>query len=81
MPASSPQFHHWADQGQLSLISGEFVPELLADKWLVIAATDQLSVNALVYQSANQQRIFCNVVDDPKRTSFIMPSIIDRSPS
>ncbi|PSH22929.1 uroporphyrinogen-III C-methyltransferase [Yersinia pseudotuberculosis] len=76
----TPQFHHWADQGQLSLISGEFVPELLADKWLVIAATDQLSVNALVYQSANQQRIFCNVVDDPKRTSFIMPSIIDRSP-
>lgn len=76
----TPQFHHWAEQGQLSLVSGEFVPALLADKWLVIAATDQLAVNGLVYQSANQKRIFCNVVDDPKRTSFIMPSIIDRSP-
>ncbi|MCP6014453.1 siroheme synthase CysG, partial [Klebsiella pneumoniae] len=25
-------------------------------------------------------RIFCNVVDAPKAASFIMPSIIDRSP-
>mgnify|MGYP006181697887 FL=1 len=46
----------------------------------MISATDQVAVNALVYQSANLQRVFCNVVDDPKRTSFIMPSIIDRSP-
>lgn len=74
------QFHHWAEQGLLTLVCGEFVPDLLAEKWLVIAATDQVAVNALVYQSANLQRVFCNVVDDPKRTSFIMPSIIDRSP-
>ena len=46
----------------------------------MIAATDRLEVNALVYQCANQQQVFCNVVDDPKRASFIMPSIIDRSP-
>lgn len=76
----TPQFHHWAEQGLLTLVCGEFVPDLLAEKWLVIAATDQVAVNALVYQSANLQRVFCNVVDDPKRTSFIMPSIIDRSP-
>lgn len=76
----SPQFHLWAEQNRITLVHGEFAPELLAEKWLVIAATDRVEVNALVYQSANQQRIFCNVVDDPKRASFIMPSIIDRSP-
>ena len=64
----------------MTLAEGEFSPALLAEKWLVIAATDRLEVNALVYQCANQQRVFCNVVDDPKRASFIMPSIIDRSP-
>ncbi|WP_284144453.1 NAD(P)-dependent oxidoreductase, partial [Serratia marcescens] len=78
--AFSPQFHHWAEKGLLTLAEGEFSPALLAEKWLVIAATDRLEVNALVYQCANQQRVFCNVVDDPKRASFIMPSIIDRSP-
>jgi len=76
----SEQFLAWAAQGQVTLVEGEFYAELLAEKWLVIAATDRLEVNALVYQCANQQRVFCNVVDDPKRASFIMPSIIDRSP-
>ncbi|MFC0227795.1 siroheme synthase CysG [Serratia aquatilis] len=74
------QFHVWAELGQLTLVEGAFYADLLAEKWLVIAATDSAEVNALVYQSANQQRVFCNVVDDPKRASFIMPSIIDRSP-
>lgn len=76
----TPQFRLWAEEGRLTLAEGEFSPALLAEKWLVIAATDRLEVNALVYQCANQQRVFCNVVDDPKRASFIMPSIIDRSP-
>ncbi len=74
------QFQIWAEQQQLTLVEGEFHADLLAEKWLVIAATDNVAVNALVYQCANQQRVFCNVVDDPKRASFIMPSIIDRSP-
>ncbi|OMQ21104.1 siroheme synthase CysG [Serratia oryzae] len=74
------QFLAWAEQGRVTLVEGEFYAALLAEKWLVIAATDRLEVNALVYQCANQQRVFCNVVDDPKRASFIMPSIIDRSP-
>lgn len=78
--AFSPQFHEWATQGRVTLVEGEFSAALLAEKWLVIAATDRIEVNALVYQCANQQRVFCNVVDDPKRASFIMPSIIDRSP-
>ncbi|WON76733.1 siroheme synthase CysG [Serratia sp. UGAL515B_01] len=74
------QFRVWAEFGRLTLVEGEFYADLLAEKWLVIAATNSVEVNALVYQSANQQRVFCNVVDDPKRASFIMPSIIDRSP-
>lgn len=78
--AFSPQFHEWAALGRVTLVEGEFSAALLAEKWLVIAATDRVEVNALVYQCANQQRVFCNVVDDPKRASFIMPSIIDRSP-
>lgn len=31
-------------------------------------------------EAAEARRIFCNVVDAPKAASFIMPSIIDRSP-
>ncbi|WP_279462595.1 siroheme synthase CysG [Aeromonas dhakensis] len=79
-PELDPELAELAANGSIEWLAGEFAPAQLASKWLVVAATDRREVNALVYQSANQARIFANVVDDPKRSSFIMPSIIDRSP-
>lgn len=79
-PDLDPELAELAANGSIEWLAGEFAPQQLAGKWLVVAATDRREVNALVYQSANQARIFANVVDDPKRSSFIMPSIIDRSP-
>ncbi|BDH44291.1 siroheme synthase [Salmonella enterica subsp. enterica serovar Choleraesuis] len=78
--AFSPQFHAWEQDGQLTLKTGEFEPALLDGCWLVIAATDDDEVNQRVSQEAEQRQIFCNVVDAPRQASFIMPSIIDRSP-
>ncbi|MBL0599727.1 uroporphyrinogen-III C-methyltransferase [Aeromonas jandaei] len=79
-PELDPDLAELAANGSIEWLAGEFASEQLAGKWLVVAATDRREVNALVYQSANRARIFANVVDDPKRSSFIMPSIIDRSP-
>ncbi|HDO1316158.1 siroheme synthase CysG [Aeromonas veronii] len=79
-PELDPELAELAANGSIEWLAGEFAAQQLAGKWLVVAATDRREVNALVYQSANQARIFANVVDDPKRSSFIMPSIIDRSP-
>lgn len=79
-PDLDPELAELAANGSIEWLAGEFAPQQLTGKWLVVAATDRREVNALVYQSANRARIFANVVDDPKRSSFIMPSIIDRSP-
>ncbi|RRA94090.1 siroheme synthase CysG [Aeromonas veronii] len=79
-PKLDPELAELAANGSIEWLASEFASEQLAGKWLVVAATDRREVNALVYQSANRARIFANVVDDPKRSSFIMPSIIDRSP-
>ncbi|MCK4833251.1 MAG: uroporphyrinogen-III C-methyltransferase [Gammaproteobacteria bacterium] len=46
----------------------------------VIAATDQRPVNERVSKLAHDLRLPVNVVDNPDLCSFIMPSIIDRSP-
>ncbi|WP_065369524.1 siroheme synthase CysG [Kosakonia sacchari] len=75
-----PQFTVWAEEGMLTLVEGEFSETLLDVCWLAIAATDDEAVNQRVSDAAEQRRIFCNVVDAPKQASFIMPSIIDRSP-
>ncbi|MFQ2292583.1 siroheme synthase CysG [Aeromonas enteropelogenes] len=77
-PELEPAFGEFA--GRFTHLAERFTPAHLAGQTLVVAATDDLEVNALVYQSANQLGLFVNVVDDPKRSSFIFPSIIDRSP-
>lgn len=76
----TPQFQVWADSQMLTLVQGEFIPSLLDNCWLAIAATDDETVNQQVSEAAEARRIFCNMVDAPRQASFIMPSIIDRSP-
>jgi uroporphyrin-III C-methyltransferase/precorrin-2 dehydrogenase/sirohydrochlorin ferrochelatase len=76
----SPQFQVWAEEQMLTLVKKSFNPALLDCCWLAIAATDDNDVNQQVSQAAEARRIFCNVVDSPQQASFIMPSIIDRSP-
>ncbi len=49
-------------------------------KALVIAATDKQDVNRRVSELAHARNLPVNVVDQPDLCSFIMPSIIDRSP-
>lgn len=76
----APQFDVWAQEGMLTQVQGEFDESLLDTCWLTIAATDNDDVNQRVSDACEARRIFCNVVDAPKEASFIMPSIIDRSP-
>ncbi len=47
---------------------------------LIVAGTDDQSVNKRVSDLAHAGCIPVNVVDQPKLSSFIVPSIIDRSP-
>ena len=64
----------------LTLVVGPVDESLLDTCWLAIAATDDDALNQRVSEAAEARRIFCNGVDAPKAASFIMPSIIDRSP-
>lgn len=47
---------------------------------LVIAATDEEATNELVSKEAKHRNMLVNVVDNPPLCSFIVPSILDRSP-
>ncbi|MET0496875.1 MAG: siroheme synthase CysG [Steroidobacteraceae bacterium] len=66
--------------GEIVHLAGEFQPEHLHRKRLVIAATDKRSVNAWVAHQAESQNIPVNVVDDRELSRFIVPAIVDRSP-
>ncbi len=47
---------------------------------LVIAATDQPSLNLQIAEQAKKQRLAVNVVNQPEAGTFIMPSIVNRDP-
>ena len=68
------------DKNEIQYIAKRFSKELLDDKMLVIAATNDQEVNKQVSELALAKNIPVNVVDNPDLCSFIMPSIIDRDP-
>lgn len=69
-----------ADLPGVEYIVGCFHPDHLDGVVLVIAATCDSAVNGEVSRLANERNIPVNVVDNPALCSFIMPSILDRSP-
>jgi len=50
----------------------------LEDAFVVIAATDDPDVNREVWQEAQERHLLVNVVDDPQRCNFFVPSVVRR---
>ena len=79
--AIAPEFSDaFADMSGIECITDRFQPGHLDGAVLVIAATDDSAVNQDVSREARARNIPVNVVDNPDLCTFIMPSILDRSP-
>ncbi len=50
----------------------------LEGAFVVIAATGDPDVNGEVWQEAQERRLLINVVDDPQRCNFFVPSVVRR---
>jgi uroporphyrin-III C-methyltransferase/precorrin-2 dehydrogenase/sirohydrochlorin ferrochelatase len=79
-PQLCGELHDLLARGLITHEAREFQDNDLDDCVLVIAATDNKTVNRRVSELATIQRIPVNVADSPKLCSFIVPSIINRSP-
>jgi uroporphyrin-III C-methyltransferase/precorrin-2 dehydrogenase/sirohydrochlorin ferrochelatase len=66
--------------GEFSHQARHFEDQDVARQHLIIAATNDREVNQRVARLATARNIPVNVVDQPEDGSFIMPSVIDRSP-
>ncbi|EXJ16770.1 siroheme synthase CysG [Imhoffiella purpurea] len=69
-----------AAAGELRYLARHFEPEDLPGNRLVIAATDERDTNRRIARLAGELDIPVNVVDDPDACTFLLPSIVDRSP-
>ncbi len=79
-PALCETLAKQASKGQITYRPTTFTPADLDGYVLVVAATNDAAVNRQVSSAVRERGIPVNVVDHPELCSFIMPSIIDRSP-
>jgi precorrin-2 dehydrogenase/sirohydrochlorin ferrochelatase len=77
-PDATPFLAKLAEEGKITWIKDTFKPDHLEGAWLVFACTNQREVQREVFQACEERKIFCNVVDQPDVSSFIVPSVIKR---
>lgn len=81
---AAPELTEWlraqVEADRVTWIVDRFEPMQLDGVLLAVAATDDASVNAQVAAAGRERNVFVNVVDDAGLSSFIVPSIVDRSP-
>jgi len=76
----SDEMRGLCDANGFTVSVSAYSSECLEDATLVVAATDDLAVNTAVSVDAKLNNIPVNVVDQPSLCTFIVPSIVDRSP-
>jgi siroheme synthase-like protein len=77
-PELTARLREWVEAGWVEYIGRQYEPGDLADAFLAISATDDRSVNAQVWEEAQENNIPINVVDDTPHCNFIAPSILRR---
>ncbi|MBT4837662.1 MAG: uroporphyrinogen-III C-methyltransferase [Methylococcales bacterium] len=76
----SAKLEEWKQNKKIEVSLREYNEQDLDGVCLVIAATNNAELNQSLSMAAKKHFIPVNVVDNPSLCSFIMPSIIDRSP-
>ena len=79
-PEVLPEISDLVRNNSLDIFKKRFTDDDLEGVDLIIAATNDLEVNAYISQLAQSKNIWVNVVDELEHCSFITPAIIDRSP-
>lgn len=77
-PAAVSRVRELASQGQLTWQPRMFEPADLDGIFVVIAATNDSTVNHSVYEEAQRRNVVCNAVDDPPNCDFYFGSVVAR---
>lgn len=79
-PELNEDVQHLLDEGKFRWIQKSFEPDDVEPFFMVIAATSDPAVNALVFQTGNARNRLSNSVDDPVNCNFIMAAFAVKGP-
>jgi precorrin-2 dehydrogenase / sirohydrochlorin ferrochelatase len=76
--ALTPILAAWKGEGRIVHREADYEDSSLSGASLVIGATDDETVNGRIVKDARARGIPVNIVDDPARCDFILPSVVER---
>lgn len=79
-PQVTDKIQQWIDKGLVTHLNRKFQDDDINKAFLIVAATSDNKLNQQIAQQADNKNILINVVDNPTLSSYISPSIVDRSP-
>jgi len=77
-PKLTPELATLKDKNLIAHIAAEYSGDLIDEAALIIGATDNEKINARISKDARAKGIPVNIVDDPQKCDFILPSIVQR---
>jgi precorrin-2 dehydrogenase/sirohydrochlorin ferrochelatase len=77
-PQLTPELTRLNEKNIISHIAQEYSSEYIYGAALVIGATDDENTNAIISSDARSKGIPVNIVDDPQKCDFILPSLMER---
>lgn len=79
-PELTPGLQELYNAGKIRHRAGFYRTNDLDGVFLVVSATDDDNVNGVVAADCAAKNIMINVVDNPDRCSFVVPSVVHRGP-
>lgn len=79
-PTLTDQLSYLVQEKQITYSNRTYQADDTHNAFLVIAATDNKTINREIAEQATEHNTLVNVVDDPSLCNFIVPSVLDRSP-
>ena len=73
-----PELKSIISDKKITYLGAEYKTDYLKDVFLVIGATNDEILNARLSKEANAANILCNIVDQPEKCNFIVPSVVTR---
>ena len=77
-PELHPELIALKKDRRISHIPSAYESKYIDSAAMVIGATDNEEINAAISQDASAKGIPVNIVDDPQKCDFILPSIVER---
>ena len=77
-PKLTPELITLKAQGAIEHIAADYNVQYIKGASLIIGATDDEKTNALISSDSRSLGIPVNIVDDPQKCDFILPSVVDR---